>query len=67
MGNDFNSDKRFNYVNKVAMEIGLDKICFGKDEYITGYLALKLRDGLQTILLEPSATFQIKEYHHYNY
>ena len=67
MGSSISSDKRFNYQNRISLNVELDKTCFVKGEYITGYLVIKLIDGLQTNLQEPNATFQIREYHHYNY
>jgi len=67
MGNNITTDRRFNYQNKISLDVELDKTCFVKGEYITGYLNIKLIDGLQTNLTDPNAVFQIREYHHYNY
>ena len=67
MGYDFETDIKYNYENNISLSIELDKTCFSKEEYITGYLLLQLNNGLQTTLTEPIETFNIDEYHHYSY
>lgn len=65
MGYDFESDKNFNYEKKISMSIELEKTCFSKEEYITGFIVLKQKEGIQEYLSEPNAYIKLDEYHHY--
>jgi len=65
MGYDFESDKKFNYEKKISMSIELEKTCFSKEEYITGFIILKQKDGIQEYLSDPNCIIKLDEYHHY--
>ena len=68
MGNDFNSNKKYNSENFVSLSIQTNKKCFSQGEFITGSLYLKGKPGLiQTQLIDPLAMATLTEFQHYSY
>ena len=68
MGNDFNSNKKYNSENFVSLLIQTSKKCFSQGEYITGTLYLKGKPGLiPTQLIDPLAIATLTEFQHYSY
>ena len=68
MGNDFNTNKKYNSENYVSLSIQTNKKCFSQGEYIKGYLYLQGKPGLiQTQLIDPLAIATLTEFHHYTY
>ena len=68
MGNDFNSNKKYNSENFVSLSIQTNKKCFSQGEYITGALYLRGKPGLiQTQLIDPLAMATLTELQHYSY
>jgi len=65
MGNNFESDKKYNNEKDISMQLNIEKTCFSKGENIIGNIILKLKEGLQTSLIEPKVIFKIDENHQY--
>ena len=68
MGNNFETNKKYNSENYVHLTLNLDKRCYSQGEYIKGTLFLIGKQGLiQTQLIDPSAKATLSEIQHYIY
>ena len=68
MGNDFNSNKKYNSENYVSLSINTNKKCFSQGEYVIGTIFLRGKPGLiQTKFIDPLAIATLTEIHHYSY
>lgn len=68
MGNDFETDKNYNFEKNVSMIVELNKTCYSSGEIITGTIILSAKEGLiQTQLLNPYAMITLEEKHYYEY
>ena len=68
MGYDFETDKAYNYEEKVSMTLELKKTCYSPGEMVYGTITLRPKQGVQNPLLSsPLATLYLTEYFFYNY
>ena len=68
MGNEFNSNKKYNSENYVSLSININKSRYSQEAYIKGFLYLKGKHRLiQTELIDPLAISTLTKLHHYQY
>ena len=68
MGYDFDTDKKYNYENSIAMKVELGKTCFSPGEYLNGgILLIQKQSSLIKYLQTPNATLYLTEHAYYTY